>query len=110
MYFCTNITKQNIMEEKTIDILKEDAIINIKVSYSYYCSIFALSNELIKDKTKEQIESFYALLKQGKEPTEDWQYHYRTLLTFLSEYQKQAKLQNGTEKISKEELEKRSKN
>ena len=98
------------MEEKLIDILKEDSIIDIKVSYSYYCSIFALSNYIIQDKTKEQIEAFYTILKENKEPIEDWQYHYRTVLTFLSEYQKQAKLQNGTEKISKEELEKRSKN
>lgn len=94
------------IQQKTseqIEVIKQDAKVKIECSFSYYTALFALADFMITDKTKEQIDHFYYLLKENKELTEPWHFHYRTILSIMTEFQKQAKETKQTKFITKEE-------
>jgi hypothetical protein len=91
---------------KTFEVLKEDTVVNMTVSFGYYSNMFGVTNYLLKDISEEQINTFYAELKNNpKEFTEEWMYHYKTCLIFLKEFQAKAKEAKSTRNISQDELE-----
>lgn len=93
-------------EEKLIQVIKPDAIVNIKVSTGYYRRFQEATMQLVSSKTKEELEKALEEIKSGKIETE-WVKHYETLLIFCKEFETNAKEEGMTEMISAKELQER---
>lgn len=91
--------------ELPIEIIDENAIVNIKVSTTFFQRLQMVYMNLIKDKSPEDIQKFLEEVKSQKISSEE-NYNIETLLIILSEFQKTAKAEGFTKIVSKEELEK----
>jgi len=60
----TESTEQK--KSEMIEVIDPKAIIDIKCSFSFYQSMFACADFIIKDKDKKEIEEFYNKLKDDK--------------------------------------------
>lgn len=90
---------------KVIEVIKPDAIIEIKMSTGYYQNIQMIIKYLIGDKTEIDIKSAHEQIT-NKNITEDWVKHYETLLVLCKEFESQAKITNQVMNLTKKELEK----
>lgn len=72
-------------------VLNPEALIDMKVSFGFYTKMFQAADYLIKDKDKKEIETFYEMLREDKPFDKEWMEHYKTILIFLTEFQKISK-------------------
>ena len=92
--------------EDLVEIIDEKAIVNIKMSTSFFQRLQILYLSMIKDKSNEEIQKFLEKVKSQTIETEE-DYHIETLLIILSEFQKNAKAEGKTNFITQEELKKK---
>ena len=92
--------------EQLIEVIKSDALVNIKVSTGYYRRFQEAVMHLVEGKSKEELEKALEDIKSGKIES-DWVKHYETLLIFCKEFESTAKNESMTEMISTKELQER---
>jgi hypothetical protein len=92
-------------ENDSVEIIDEKAIVNIKVSTTFFQRLQMVYMSLIKDKKSEDLEKFLDEVKQQKISSEE-NYNIETLLIILTEFQKNAKAEGFTKIISSEEFKK----
>lgn len=91
--------------EQPLEIIDEKAIVEIKISTSFFKRLQLLYMSMIKDMSQEEIQKFLEETKTQSVSSEE-NYHIETLLILLSEFQKNAKTQGQTKIVSQEELKK----
>ena len=90
-------------DDQLVDVIKEDAIVSIKMSTGYYKRIQNVIGFLIEGKpTKEVQESHKSIASRNV--TEPWVYHYETLLILCKEFEKGAQDGKFIEKMTISEL------
>jgi ketol-acid reductoisomerase len=92
--------------ETLVEIIKPDAVVNIKVSTGYYRRFQEAVMHLVEGKSKEELEKALEEIKSGKIQS-DWVRQYETLLIFCKEFETTAKNEGMTEMISTKELQDR---
>ena len=93
--------------EDLVEIIDEKAIVNIKMSTSFFQRLQALYLSMLKGKSNEDIQKFLEQVKSQTISNED-DFHLETLLIVLSEFQKNAKAEGKTNFVSQAELKKRA--
>jgi hypothetical protein len=89
--------------EIPLEVIDEKAIVNIKMSTTFFQRLQLVYLSLIKEKNAEEIQKFIEETKTQKISSEE-NYHIETLLILLTEFQKNAKAEGFTRIVSKEEL------
>ena len=100
----TNETSEQIQNE-VIDVIKEDAIVSIKMSTGYYKRIQEVTKSLIETKSSGVMEIAHQSIRDQK-ITEAWVFHYETLLILCNEFEKAAKESNQIQQMTMAEFEK----
>ncbi len=96
---------QEAVNAEVVNVIKEDAIVNIPMSTGYYKRIQTLLNFFLEGKTKEDFEKAHESIKAQK-ITEAWVYHYETLLVLCNEFEKTARAHNFIDEVPLEEYKK----
>lgn len=97
--------EKNQEEAQVINVIREDAIVNIPMSTGFYKRIQTLLNFFLEGKTKEDFERAHESIKAQK-ITEAWVFHYETLLVLCNEFEKTAKSHNFIDEVPLEEYKK----
>jgi len=92
--------------EDLVEIINENAIVNIKMSTSFFQRLQGLYLSMLKGKSNEEIQNFLEKVK-SKTISEESDFHLETMLILLSEFQKNAKAEGQTNFISQEDLKKK---
>lgn len=100
----TNETSEQIQNE-VIDVIKEDAIVSIKMSTGYYKRIQEVTKSLIETKSSGVMDIAHQSIRDQK-ITEAWVFHYETLLILCNEFEKAAKESNQIQQMTMTEFEK----
>lgn len=100
----TNETTEQFTNE-VIDVIKEDAIVSIKMSTGYYKRIQEATKSLIETKSPGVLEIAHQSIRDQK-ITEAWVFHYETLLILCNEFEKAAKETNQIQQMTVSEFEK----
>ena len=100
----TNETSEQIQNE-VIDVIKEDAIVSIKMSTGYYKRVQEATKSLIETKSPGVLEIAHQSIRDQK-ITEAWVFHYETLLILCNEFEKAAKETNQIQQMTVSEFEK----
>jgi hypothetical protein len=83
--------------KKKVQAIKPDAIMDIKVSGTFYQRVQALFFYLSNKKDPKEFLLHYAYLMKGNEPKSEYEYHLNTVLSLLVEIEKTAKETNNLE-------------
>jgi len=86
-------------EDQMIDIIKEDAICDIKMSTGYYKRIQQAIGFIIENKSVPVIQNAHKCIAE-KKVTEPWVYHYETLLILCKEFEKDARANGHIEQMT----------
>lgn len=92
-------------KNSTVEIIDENAIVNIKMSTSFYQRLQILYLKMIKDKTQEEVQKFLEEVKSQSISSEE-NYNLETMLILLSEFQKNSKAEGFVKTVTQEELQK----
>lgn len=92
--------------EELVEIIDEKAIVNIKMSTTFFQRLQALYLSMLKGRSNENIQKFLEKAK-SQAITDEEDFHLETLLIVLSEFQKNAKAEGKTNFISQEDLKKK---
>lgn len=92
-------------EKEVIDVIKEDAIVSIKMSTGYYKRIQEVTKFLIESKSSGVMEIAHESIR-NQNITEAWVFHYETLLILCNEFEKAAKEGNHIHQMTMAEFEK----
>lgn len=79
-----------------VEIIPEEAIMDIRISGTFYQRIQALFIYLSQKKDPKEFLLHYAYISQGGEPKEEYDFHLYTLMALLLEIEKCAKEKNLT--------------
>ena len=93
-------------DNQELEIIKEDALVDLKFSTGFYKRVQAMLYHLLGSKDSKEILSANEQIK-NQNITEDWIFHYETLLILCKEVEKNAKEQGQLEKTTVGELKKR---
>lgn len=93
-------------DTQELEIIKEDALIELKFSTGFYKRCQSLLYHLLASKDSKDILAANKQI-QEKNITEDWVYHYETLLILCKEVEAQAREQKQMEKTTVGELKKK---
>lgn len=94
-----------VADPQVVNVIREDAIVNIPMSTGYYKRIQTLLNFFLEGKTKEDFERAHESIKAQK-ITEAWVWHYETLLVLCNEFEKTARSHNFIDEVPIEEYKK----
>lgn len=86
-------------DDQMIDIIKEDAICEIKMSTGYYKRIQQAIGFIIENKPISVIQEAHKSIAERK-VTEQWVYHYETLLILCKEFEKDARANGFIEQMT----------
>jgi hypothetical protein len=89
-----------------VEVIDEKAIVNIKMSTSFFQRLQGLYLSMLKGKSNEEIQTFLEKVK-SQTISEESDFHLETMLILLSEFQKNAKAEGQTNFISQEDLKKK---
>jgi hypothetical protein len=89
-----------------VEVIDEKAIVNIKMSTSFFQRLQGLYLSMLKGKSNEEIQIFLEKVK-SQTISEESDFHLETMLILLSEFQKNAKAEGQTNFISQEDLKKK---
>lgn len=84
---------------REVEILKKDTVIDVKLPVDYYFRFNQFMTEFFPAKDDQHLEEIIKLVQEGKDDTDVYAYHFRTLLSFLLLVEDQAREQGHTEKI-----------
>ena len=90
-------------EDEMVDVIKEDAIVSIKMSTGYYKRIQNVIGFLVEGKPTKEIQKAHQSIA-SRNVTDPWVYHYETLLILCKEFEKAAHEGNFIEKMTIAEL------
>lgn len=76
-------------DDQMVDVIKEDAIVSIKMSTGYYKRVQNVIGFLIEGKSTKEVQSAHKSIA-SRNVTEAWVYHYETLLILCKEFEKGA--------------------
>lgn len=93
------------MEQSKIEIIKKDAILEIKFKPEFYQRLVIVLQSIIKDKTPQELEKAAKEI-EAKQITEEWILNYETMLYIVKGSEEYAQRNNLTETLSLEEFEK----
>lgn len=86
-------------DDQLIDIIKEDAIVTIKMSTGYYKRIQQVIGFVLEGKTAKEIQESHQAISE-KKIDKPWTYHYETLLILCKEFEKTARDNNFIDKMT----------
>lgn len=92
--------------EDLVEVIDEKAIVNIKMSTSFFQRLQGLYLSMLKGRSNENIQNFLEQVKSQSIANEE-DFHLETILIILSEFQKNAKAEGKTNFITQEELKKK---
>lgn len=92
--------------EDLVEIIDEKAIVNIKMSTSFFQRLQGLYLSMLKGKSNEEIQTFLEKVK-SQTISDESDFHIETILIVLSEFQKNAKAEGQTNFISQADLKKK---
>ncbi len=78
-------------DDQVIDIIKEDAIVSVKMSTGYYKRIQQVIAHLLENKSVNTIQEAHKAISEKNSGKEPWIYHYETLLILCKEFEKNAR-------------------
>lgn len=84
---------------KKIEIMPDDAIMDIKISGTFYKRLQALFIYLSGRKDPKEFLIYYAKMVKGEEPKEEYELHLQTVMSLLLELEKAAKESKLTKEI-----------
>jgi hypothetical protein len=90
-------------DSELIDVIKEDAIVSVKMSTGYYKRIQNVIAFLIEGKSVQEVQDSHKAIA-SRNITEPWIFQYETLLILCREFEKNAHEGNFIEKITIAEL------
>jgi len=90
-------------DSELIDVIKEDAIVSIKMSTGYYKRIQNVIAFLIEGKSVQEVQDSHKAIA-SRNITEPWIFQYETLLILCKEFEKAAHENKFIEKITIAEL------
>lgn len=90
-------------DSELIDVIKEDAIVSVKMSTGYYKRIQNVIAFLIEGKSVQEVQDSHKAIA-SRNITEPWIFQYETLLILCREFEKNAHENNFIEKITIAEL------
>ena len=90
-------------DNEVIDVIKEDAIVSIKMSTGYYKRIQNVIAFLIEGKSVQEVQDSHKAIA-SRNITEPWIFQYETLLILCKEFEKAAHENKFIEKITIAEL------
>ena len=90
-------------DSELIDVIKEDAIVSVKMSTGYYKRIQNVIAFLIEGKSVQEVQDSHKAIA-ARNITEPWIFQYETLLILCREFEKNAHEGNFIEKITIAEL------
>lgn len=90
-------------DDQVVEVIKEDAIVSIKMSTGYYKRIQNVIAFLLEGKPVSQIQASHQAIA-SRNITEPWIVQYETLLILCREFEKEAKEGNFLEKMTIAEL------
>ena len=90
-------------DDQLVDVIKEDAVISIKMSTGYYKRIQNVIGFLVEGKPTKEIQKAHQSIA-SRTVTDSWVYHYETLLILCKEFEKAAHEGNFIEKMTIAEL------
>jgi hypothetical protein len=90
-------------DSELIDVIKEDAIVSVKMSTGYYKRIQNVIAFLIEGKSVQEVQDSHKAIA-ARNITEPWIFQYETLLILCREFEKNAHENNFIEKITIAEL------
>ena len=79
-----------------LKLLKQDALVEIKLSSSFVSRIQQLLFYILRDVSKEQIEEYKTLIEEKKETDDELVYHIITLSALLKDIEDKADEQGLT--------------
>jgi hypothetical protein len=90
-------------DNEVIDVIKEDAVVSIKMSTGYYKRIQNVIAFLIEGKSLQEVQDSHKIIasRNIKEP---WIFQYETLLILCKEFEKAAHENNFIDKMTIAEL------
>ena len=91
------------MEQRTIEVLKEDAIIVLKYNRTFYQRLVMIFTSMIADKTPEDINEANKQILD-KKITDPWVANYETMLYLIQNAETYAKENGMTTTISLDEM------
>ena len=90
-------------DDQLVDVIKEDAVISIKMSTGYYKRIQNVIGFLIEGKPTKEVQKAHQSIA-SRNVTEPWIYNYETLLILCKEFEKGAQEGDFIEKMTISEL------
>ena len=93
-------------DTQEIEVIKEKALIDLTFSTGFYKRCQALLYHLVESKDSKTVIAANKQIQEQK-ITEDWVYHYETLLILCKEVEKKAKEQGHMENTTIGDLKKR---
>jgi len=92
-------------DSEIVDVIKEDAVVSIKMSTGYYKRIQNVIAFLLEGKSVTQVQDSHKEIASRK-IKQPWIFHYETLLILCKEFEKTAHADNQIEKMTIGELKK----
>jgi hypothetical protein len=87
-------------DDQLIDIIKEDAIVSIKMSTGYYKRIQQVISHILEGKSAQAIQEAHKKISEKNSSAEPWIYQYETLLILCKEFEKTARDNNFIDKMT----------
>ena len=79
---------------KKVSVMPDDALVNVKVSGTYYKRLQALFIYLAQKKDIKEFLLLYAKMVKGGDPIDEYEWHLHTVLSMIIEIEKVAKENN----------------
>lgn len=87
----------------TVETIDPNAIVDIKMSFSFFNRVRNIYTSMIESKTPEEIESFQNQLT-SKNITDQWVVDLETIMILINEFQKNVKEEGKMITYSKDEI------
>lgn len=94
----------NDFQGKKVSVMPDDALVDIKVSGTYYKRLQALFIYLAQKKDMKEFLLLYAKMVQGGDPIDEYEWHLHTVLSMIIEIEKVAKENNLVKEEDAEEI------
>jgi len=94
----------NEFQGKTVSVMPDDALVDVKISGTYYKRLQALFIYLAQKKDVKEFLILYAKMVQGGDPIDEYEWHLHTVLSMIIEIEKVAKENNLLKEEDAEEL------
>jgi hypothetical protein len=86
-------------DDQMVDVIREDAIVSVKMSTGYYKRIQNVIGFIVEGKSTKEIQKAHQSIA-SRNVTEAWVFHYETLLILCKEFEKGAHENKFIEKMT----------